>query len=254
MGGADKRPRRHREGEGRCHVSAPYTLKPEDWRCYRHVITDAPLPGKSEVVDNIGWNREPLMDWAAWCGRRGEYHRAIRDEKADTGTLAHLFIEQTLRGQEVRAPEGVPPEMFERALVALAAWQAWWDFFRVAHTVEVLAIELPLVDSEMGFGTTIDVILRVDGAVVVVDWKTGSLHDEHIIGLAAQRRAWNVHSAAKCFEGLIIRCPGDGSPAAEVRIPSALLDKGAMAFAAALALHQLRNDIVMPAPTPEEGF
>lgn len=235
-------------------MNAPYTLKSEDWRAYRHAVTGADLPGKSEVVDNVGWNRDSLMRWAAWLASKGESYRAVRDEKADTGTLAHLFIEQDLRGAETCSPEGVPPSMFERAHVALAAWRSWWCLFRAQHDVDVLAIELPLVDSEMGFGTTIDAVLRVDGAVLVVDWKTGKLHDEMIVGLAAQRRCWNIHCAEKCLDGLIVRCPVDGSPAEEVRLPRALLDKGAMAFAAALALHQLRNGIKMPAPMAQEGF
>jgi len=231
-------------------MNAPVKLKGDDWRDYRHPVTRAKLPGKSEIVENIGWNRDGLMAYAHHCAKNGANHWADRQFKADTGTLTHTFIEQTLRGEEVRGPSGISPRMMALALVGLAAFNAW----RAKHTVEVVALEVALVDGEMGFGCTLDAALRVDGVLVIADWKTGSAHDEMIIGMAAYWHMWNRHNAEKVHEAMVLRCPTDGSAAVEYRIGTDLLAKGAVAFTAALTLERIRSSIKLPTPVAvEEG-
>ncbi len=231
-------------------MNAPVKLKGEDWRSYLHPVTRAKLPGKSEILDNLGWATEGLMGYAFHCARDGKNPWADRDFKADTGTLAHLFIEQEIRCEEIKAPEGVHPEMMQLALVGLCAWRAW----RAGKTVEVIAVECPLVDGALGYGTTLDAVLRVDGRLAIFDWKIGKLHDEMVIAAAAMWSAWNKNNPEQIHEVIFVRCPTDGTEAVEVRVSGEALLAGAAVFIALLAIESLKSKIKLPAPVAEVGF
>lgn len=221
-----------------------------DWREYRHAVTRAKLPGKSEVVDNIGWKTPGLMHYAWKCGIEGKHYQRDRQGKADRGTLAHHWIEQTLRGEPLTPIEGATEEMVVGATRAFEAFQAW----RAAKAFfDVLAVEVPLVDSAMGFGSTIDAVLRVGDwssppRGVVTDWKSGKIYPEMVVGMAAQLHLWNLHNPPeqRIQDALIVRFPVDGTPAQEVFLGPEILQQGTIAFVAALTLHNVKSQIKLP--------
>lgn len=211
-------------------------------RDYRHAITGAKLPGSTDLVDLLGTSKDGLL-WAAHkLAQQGLCFRTEWDEKAATGTLAHTFIEQRLRGEELVAPEDTPTERRVKAGLALQAWEDW----RAFKTIEPISIETPLVSSLYGYGATHDLVARIDGRVTLTDWKTGKLHDEHVIQLQLNRALWETTSPIKIERGLLVRCPTDGSPAVEVEIPLSLLDASTPVCLALLVLKDTLPKIKLP--------
>lgn len=231
-------------------MNAPQGLKMkrDGWREYKHPVTGEKLPGKSDICDNLGITFEVGIGYTLKCQRLGKNPFVARQFSADTGTLAHLFIEQTLGGKEPSAPEGTDPEMVRLALVSLASWKRW----AANKKIRVIALEIPLVDGQLGYGTTIDAVLEVDDVEGIYDWKSGKVHEQMITSSAAIWNVWNKHNAKRIDEVIIVQVPTDGSDAAEYRFGLPLLTVGAACFLAALNHFKAAPGLKLPKPVKQK--
>lgn len=110
-----------------------------------------------------------LMAWAFQQGCDGKDFRESRDEAAGAGTLAHLMIEQHVLGGDVSTITG------EEAQLTLAQ-EAFQGFLRwIKQTnFEIIRTEMPLISEKYRFGGTLDCIGKVDGRLVLGDWKSSN--------------------------------------------------------------------------------
>lgn len=108
--------------------------------------------------------------------------------RAWIGTLVHDIIEKLLQGLEmdlssrIKIPneyknihigigENIPPEVDRR----VEAFVDWWN---TLNEPEILAVELLLFDPKYYVAGTLDLLIRVDGKVMLVDFKTGKKHEK----------------------------------------------------------------------------
>lgn len=151
----------------------------------------------------------------------------IRDDAADLGTRAHLFIDSIIHGKE---PELVPPDI----AAPIQAFKQWW---------RNSGIELVLGDTKVaslihGYGGSLDALGRRQGKFIILDWKTGNgIWKEHALQVAAYGQGFFESYGLYCQEGIIVRF-GKKAPVDFETREIADLESSFMAFQHAKALKE----------------
>lgn len=201
------------------------------------------------IGGNLGWGKAGLMHWAWQKGIDGEDYRRARDSAASAGTLAHDAIEHALAGEPYAFPDGADESEVDRARIAYAAFLAW----RQGSPLEIVASELVLLaDVEASDGTmvqvsgTADAFFRCGDENIAGDFKTGKVHDEAVIQIAAYDEMRRLSGAPRCDRGVILHFPVSGEPPREVPVTREMMDDGLRAFRALLTLHTTAKKIKLP--------
>lgn len=146
------------------------------------------VPSVTQIInDNLGWNAEILIAWAASKARNGKDYKAIRDQAGHAGTLAHAMIETQLKwdvGMEADPADTseFSEESIQQANRAFSAFLDWAD----DTSFNPLMMEKMLVSEQYKYGGTLDLIAEIGGVPTLVDFKTSSgIYPEHYIQLAA---------------------------------------------------------------------
>lgn len=143
-----------------------------------------PIPRVSNILDQC-INKPYLVQWAASLGYR---NYAIEKNKALTiGTRTHEAIENYLTtNTDVNIGITTPPSLVKYVKKAYNNFKAWVDNLHHLgyHIDEVIAIEKPL--SCPYYGGTTDCILRINGKVYLVDFKTSKkISYEYLVQVCA---------------------------------------------------------------------
>jgi hypothetical protein len=127
------------------------------------------IPSVSSVLNNLGWGNEFLVRWAADLGLQGIDYEKERDKAATIGTIAHELIAAHLLK---RAPDvdAYPFDLIEAGRPCLRAYQTWAK----EHQIELIASEEPLVSSAMRYGGTFDAVVRMNGNLTLLDFKSSN--------------------------------------------------------------------------------
>lgn len=128
------------------------------------------VEGAKEKLDE--WLSPAKGDWKKRSNVERELamaYKAPRDDSADRGTRVHAAIEGLLRGDKVEISEDI---------------QGYVDGYQSVREefpeMEVVATEVTLVNRDLGYAGTADVICRINGEYYVADWKTnkdGTVYD-----------------------------------------------------------------------------
>lgn len=143
------------------------------------------VPGTTTVCGRFK-DSGGLLHWAFEQGRKGSPSLYAEAEKAaDIGTLAHAMVEAQINGTDPQeAVKGADEEKAAKARNAFAQYLKWAG----QSKVELLSKyqELQLVSTEHRFGGTPDAIGRIDGELVLLDWKSSNaVYGDYLIQLAA---------------------------------------------------------------------
>jgi hypothetical protein len=126
-------------------------------------------------------NKPALLDWAWRCGCDGLDYKAVRENAADIGTLAHYLVMCHLTSREPDTSEYSAQDI-EQAETCLIKYWDWEN----GHKIEPILVEASLISEEYQFGGTIDFFGKVDGQPTLVDFKTGkAIYPEFFYQLAA---------------------------------------------------------------------
>lgn len=130
------------------------------------------------VTSILGFiDSEGLIDWANLMGRRGINNKDILEKAAHTGTVAHESIEQFLK-------EGKEPPVPGKPFQSFMKW--YKQQLADGHTIEVLGQEQKLYCE--WFVGTYDLLMKYDGKIILVDFKTSNhVHYKYCMQLAAYR-------------------------------------------------------------------
>ena len=148
------------------------------------------VPGVTTIIGRFK-DSGALLHWAFAQGKLAEQGKIAtlyekRDEAAEAGTLAHNLIEASIHGEDPVAICTAHPiaETREKAWNAFQQYRQW-----AAQTgIEMVATEMPLVSEAYQFGGTPDAIGRINGELVLVDWKTSNgVYQDYLIQLAAYK-------------------------------------------------------------------
>lgn len=111
----------------------------------------------------------------------------------EQGTKIHKAIQNYLNGEQVT---WVDPENREKygSDFTINEWIMISRFveFHTKYKPEALAVELSLLDEELGFGCTIDYVGIVEGEIWLIDWKSSNyIHKNHYLQIASNIALWN---------------------------------------------------------------
>jgi hypothetical protein len=136
------------------------------------------------INGNLGWNKQPLLMWTRKHCLNGEDSMQLLKEAGRIGTLAHIMIEEFIKGGAVNL-DGYTPKEISQAKNAYYGFYQWF----VDNDVEFDKTEMKLVSEKYQFGGTFDALCFVNGKFVICDWKTSNaVYDEFLIQLGAYRQ------------------------------------------------------------------
>lgn len=218
------------------------------------------LPSVTTILGLL--NKPGLVPWAYNLGLAGKDMEAARDGAADAGTIAHWWAEQDIKAplppgsdwKESRpnyvilggkAPRKVylsdiDPEVLAKAEGAFEAYRTWKSMTRL----ELVASEVSLVSEELGFGGTLDAIGKIDGKLLLIDFKTSNgTYWDHLLQIAAYGRLWNEnHAPDEHVQGYqLIRFGKEEGDFHQSHFPQ--LEKAWMCFAHLVPVYSLKKQI-----------
>lgn len=154
------------------------------------------VPSVTTIIgNNLGWNKNILIAWAKKTAAAGLDPDQIKQEAADTGTLAHKMIEEyiidncphiTLDDEDRVNMKEYTEEQIEKAKNGLDAFVAWTEQAKPDFTDERTQTEIGMVSNMLKFGGTIDFLVVMDGKLCLLDFKTSNgVYVDHRIQLSA---------------------------------------------------------------------
>lgn len=150
---------------------------------------------------NLGWNFYPLLNWNLKLMKQGIDPREELKTAGRIGTLAHIMIEQFIKGGSVILDSYSAKEISH-------AKQAYYNFlnFKEDYNPEILETELKMVSEKYKFGGTCDAVATVNNKLMMLDWKSSnSLHEEHKIQIAAYAKMYEEVTGKKIKGAMIVR-------------------------------------------------
>lgn len=132
-----------------------------------------PVPRVSNILDTAIGNKE-LIDWAASINKSS--YEYIRDSALETGTITHEAIDDYLSGIK-DFYERIDKKSFNTKITGMAKqavknflhWESYINNFGYMID-EIIGLEIPIITP--WYGGTTDAILRINGAVYLIDFKT----------------------------------------------------------------------------------
>jgi hypothetical protein len=182
-------------------------------------------------------NKPALLDWAWRCGVEGKDYKAVRDNAADIGTLAHGLVMAHLTKTEFDKSEysSADIDKAENCLIKYFDWEK-------GHKIEVLMVETPMLSETYRFGGTIDCLAKVDGELALIDHKTGKgIYSEMFYQLAAYRQLLRENGHV-ITNARILRIGRDSTEGFEERM-MVDLDKQFELFLACLKIYRLQAEL-----------
>jgi len=138
-------------------------------------------PGVTTITGILA--KPALIHWSWKLGIQGIDYRKFRDEKADAGTLGHIFIMNYLKGLKTDTSEYSRKviNMAENSFLSFLEWEK-------GHKLEPILVEEPLVSEDCKYGGTPDYFGLVNDVPELIDFKTGSgIYDEYFIQISAYK-------------------------------------------------------------------
>lgn len=201
------------------------------------------LPSVTTITGARKAGIEGLLVWANRLGQDGKDHREVRDSAAEAGTLAHAMVENSIHGRDPMegVPDNLSPEVVVQAKNGFSAFEQWSRVMKVDY----VATETPIVSELYQFGGTPDAIAKIDGRMMLLDWKTSNgIYGDYLIQLAAYRWLWEENTEgqdiAYCF---LLRFGKEHGDFHVHSFPLHVLDMGWKAFKLLRELYDLDKAI-----------
>lgn len=199
------------------------------------------LPSVTTILGNIGWNKDQLVAWANREGLDGRNCRETSGAAATVGSLAHLAIEASIKGQPFIISDLKTDEESKAQIAScLAAWNDWCSRNRVT----IIGSEVSMVSERYQYGGTTDVATMFDKRGLL-DLKTGGgTYPDHLVQVAAYGQLWNeLHPGEEIEEYHLLRLGKDDASFHHHYYPARSMQPAWEAFTHALALHNLAKKL-----------
>lgn len=208
----------------------------------KYVLADGTrAPSVTTIINqNLGWNKNVLMNWAKRQTMIGKDADAVLKEAADIGTLLHLLIEGHQRGFDVDTGDFTRNQT-EKALVCFGGYLEWVEKVQF----KALASETVVVDEEQRVAGTIDCVGKVGDDLVLIDWKTSKyLYKEHKIQVAKYINLLERAKKGRHFAyGMVLRFDKEEVKFHQHKVGRDKIEAGVKIFDALLALQNLKNKV-----------
>lgn len=191
------------------------------------------VPGVTTILGKFK-DAGGLIHWAWRLGCEGKDYRDERDNAADAGSIAHLWIDDNAHGREPRKVDA-PKDVLDKAENALEAFRSW----RRTARVTFIDTERPYISELHRFGGTFDALGLCNDLLVLFDWKSGNkVYTEHVAQLAAYRQLIRENTKHQVTGARMLRVGKELGDFHDHGIPSAALDLGWDRFLASKWLYE----------------
>ncbi len=157
------------------------SYKPPVHQTYVHPTTGEYLPGVTTICGRHPDGKQAMLGSAVKLTKQGVDYRMLWDFKAKCGTCCHEMVQNHIMGLGPIDKAYWAPEIYKKAGVGFRAFKKWE---RAAKPV-YLGSELVVINAELGYGGSVDIWAYVDGAVRVIDLKTGGFWNSAKMQIAA---------------------------------------------------------------------
>jgi len=182
------------------------------------------------ATDYVRDNLTDLKDLEEVLAVAKTAHRLKKEKAADTGTLAHKWIEDWINGKN---PE--PNPLVDHMTVNFVRWAE-------ENKVEFLASEKQVYSRTHWYAGTLDFICKIDGKTYLGDLKTSSgIYDEYFFQTSAYQLALQELEPDFKIDGhLIINCTKEGRFNKKFSFD---YKKNIPAFLGALAIYRRKGEL-----------
>lgn len=165
-----------------------------------HNNEGAVVPRVTEIISTM-IHSDALMYWANSLGFKRQSYKAVLNAAADTGSAAHLAIQYFL--EDKLQSDNIP----------FLGFKMWYD---IITKEKGLIAEVIYVEHKMAckwFGGTLDCLMRINGKIYLIDFKTSNhVTYKYFLQLAAYRYMLRVLEGIE-IDGVIVlqldkECPG----------------------------------------------
>lgn len=192
------------------------------------------VPGVTTITSRFK-DSGGLIHWAWQQGVDGKDYRESRDKAADVGHIVHACIESLIHGE----PGPTMPEDAEKAALVTQGVKSY-ETWAAQTRLELLETEVPIVSEEHRFGGTFDALGRLDGELVLVDWKTSNaVYGEYIVQMAAYRQLLKERDNAVIAGAHLLRFGKEHGDFHAHYYPASVLAMGWEWFKCARAMYDL---------------
>jgi len=198
------------------------------------------VPSVTTVINELGWNKQALINWTRKTALAGEDPDKVRDEAADVGTLAHAMIHDYLAGEKTVDVSQWTPEQMRLASQGYAAFVDW----RRQVNFTLIASELAITSEQFRYGGTIDMVAWVNLQLTICDFKTSAgVYPEHLAQVAAYQQLYEEGLEPKGVKTKALIIQLDKNTGAFSAHPYANLDAAREVFMLCLRLHELHKSV-----------
>ena len=198
------------------------------------------VKGVTTILNNLGWNKNVLVGWARRMALAGEDPDAVLKEAGAIGTLAHYLCECDIKGEEADTSD-YSAEQIEKAENAFLGYLEWKKMTKPQYE----AIELKMVSEKYKVGGTADFVARINGALVLGDFKTSrGIYPEMTAQLAAYRKMYlELQPKAKIESAMILKLDKNSGAFSHHFVGKSQLDWGWAVFKCCMELDRLHKEI-----------
>jgi hypothetical protein len=146
------------------------------------------FPGITNILNTIDKGDQ----YKKWLQSNGFNSDVLAREAMDQGSHVHRAIQDLLNGKVVTFAD-VETEKLHYTRNEWIMISRFMDFYENFHP-ETIAVEKVLVSDILQFGTQLDYVCKLNGELIYIDHKTGSLYDSASMQIAASIQLWNEYT------------------------------------------------------------
>ena len=191
------------------------------------------------INNNLGWNKNVLIGWTKKQTLLGNDTQEILRDAGDTGTLAHYMVEKWEEGFEVDASDYTENQI-KAASLALKAYVKWKNDQK---DYQILKQELIMVSEKLRIGGACDVLARLNGELVIIDYKTSKYcYPEFKAQLGCYTHMYEeLQPKAKISRGIILRLDKETGEYEQHIVSRENLDRGFELFKLLLGVDRMKK-------------
>jgi len=156
--------------------------------------------GVTTILNNIGWNKEPLKYWAWKCGCDGINYREATKNACDAGTLGHYLVDCFIKHKKEDADyvKTFPDEIQVLGQKSFQNFLEWANMLKFKPVIT----EVNLISEVYQYGGTPDCIAEVNKKLALFDWKTSNgVYIEMLLQMYAYKVVWEENYPDKQLTG-----------------------------------------------------
>lgn len=154
------------------------------------------VPSVTTIIgNNLGWNKNMLIAWSKKLAlKEGRDSEEVTKEAGEIGTITHYLCECKIKNEtpDISLYKKEYLKQAKNGYLAFCDWEKEWRPDQYVHS------EIQLVNNKYLYGGTIDLVVKKNNELHILDLKTSNhIHPEMVIQLAAYKHLYEENNKDK---------------------------------------------------------